>query len=110
MQNISRLASVILTATLLLPACKAPPSVQKVIDEAKAQEDAAIPRLEDTSVRLAQEEGREVYDLYLLGDWAPQDSCDQDGLIWTFNPDNFKRPQAVRAKRSMQTRRSRKPD
>lgn len=75
-----------------LYACNAPPSVQKVIDEAKAKEEAAQPRLDNPVQSAAQDEGREVYFRYLTGRWAPQDKCGNADLQWTFAQDSFSRP------------------
>lgn len=80
-----------LTLAIFLAGCN-PPSVQKVIDEAKAKEEAAKPRLENPVVTVAQEEGREVYDRYLLGTWAPENACDNPRLRWTFEDETFTRP------------------
>lgn len=87
----------IITATLLLSltACKAPPSVQKVIDEAEAQKEDAKPRLVNPAITQAQSEGREVYDLYLKGSWAPEGQCTNTALLWEFKEDNFERPKAL---------------
>jgi len=87
----------ILTAALLLSltACKAPPSVQKVIDEAEAQKEDAKPRLVNPVITQAQSEGREVYDLYLKGRWAPEGQCSNTALVWDFKDDNFSRPKAL---------------
>lgn len=88
-----------MTATLLLPlaliACEAPPSVQKVIDEAEAKAEADKPRLDNPMQTAAQDEGREVYLRYLLGDWAPKDRCETDRLRWTFSQETFARPGAL---------------
>ncbi len=87
--------TVSILALAVLPACDAPPSVQKVIDEAEAKKTAAAPPLDNPVQSVAQEEGREVYMRYLLGDWAPKSQCDNDGLRWTFSEDSFTRPSTL---------------
>ena len=82
-------------AIALLSACDAPPSVQKVIDEAEAQKAKTTPPLDNPMQSAAQDEGREVYTRYLLGDWAPKSQCDNDGLRWTFAQDSFTRPSTL---------------
>ena len=82
-------------AIAVLTACDAPPSVQKVIDEAEAQKAKATPPLDNPMQSVAQDEGREVYMRYLLGDWAPKSQCDNDGLRWTFTQDSFTRPSTL---------------
>ena len=78
-----------------LSACKAPPSVQKVIDEAEAQKEEAKPRLVNPVITQAQSDGREVYDLYLKGKWAPEGQCTNSALLWEFKDDSFARPSAL---------------
>lgn len=86
---------VLLTTLFALTACNAPPSVQKVIDEAEAQKDDAKPRLVNPVITQAQSEGREVYDLYLKGRWAPEGQCTNAALLWEFKEDSFARPKAL---------------
>lgn len=75
-----------------LAGCDAPPSVQKVIDEAEARDAEAAPKLDNPVLNVAQEEGREVYDRYILGEWAPKDRCENENLLWKFEADAFTRP------------------
>lgn len=87
---------IILTAfisALVISACKAPPSVQKVIDE-KVAEDAeqnAI-TLTDPLLSIAQRTGRELYTRELIGQWAPEGSCGQEAVVWNFTEEDFARP------------------
>lgn len=94
MPSAFRLAALTLLITGLA-ACEAPPSVQKVIDEAEAREQAAKPKLDNPVLNVAREEGREIYDRYLLGKWAPENACGSDRMAWTFNEDSFDRPAAL---------------
>ena len=75
-----------------LSACEAPPSVQKVIEQEKAKEEAAKPRLENPAQRAAQEAGLEFYKIKLLGRWAPQGTCYDDKAGWTLKETSFQPP------------------
>ena len=77
---------------LTLMACQPPPSVQKAIEEAEAEEEAAKPRLADPVLRAAREDGREVYNLYLTGRWSPDGTCALEGSTWEFKAETFTRP------------------
>ena len=76
-----------------LTACEAPPSVQKVIDE-KAEEKAVreAPKMTSPVLKVAWEDGREVYDRYLLGKWSPEGTCENVDTQWTFDEETFSRP------------------
>ncbi|MEE9347060.1 MAG: hypothetical protein V3U82_02615 [Robiginitomaculum sp.] len=69
--------------------------MQRAIDEAKAEEEAAKPRLENPAITAAQQDGREVYTRYIMGKWAPQDRCNSAAIIWEFGEDFFKRPNEI---------------
>lgn len=79
---------------LSLCACEAPPSVQKVLDE-KAEEEARRfePQMDDPVLGVARETGLEVYKRSLLGNWAPENSCENAALKWELTEESFVRPE-----------------
>lgn len=77
-------------AALSVSGCKAPPSVQKVIDEKEAEKEAAKPRLENPAQIAAQQAGREFYDIFIKGTWASDGMCSAPSATkWVFEADKF---------------------
>ncbi len=76
-------------AALSVSACDAPPSVQKVIDAEEAKKEAAKPRLQNPTQIAAQEAGREFYNIFVKGTWAPAGTCGSDASKWVFEADKF---------------------
>lgn len=73
-----------------LASCKAPPSVQKMIEEKEAEIEAAKPRLQNPAQIAAQQSGREFYNVFVKGRWASQGSCESDEAAnWVFEADQF---------------------